>query len=330
MIKKSFELNKINLKNNNIFLFYGKNEGLKNSATEYLSKNIIKPLIYEEKEVLENSTNFLENIFTKSLFENKKFIIIKRATDKIIKIVNVLENRDIEDITILFNSEDLEKKSKLRAIFEKNKDYICIPFYPDNFQTLSKLALSFLKENNISTSSANISLIVEKCNGHRQYLMNELEKIKYYCKHGKKITTDNINKLSNLTENYNISELVDNCLAKNPKKMLKILNENNFSNEECIQITRTLLNKLKKVLVLCNNYQDNKNIDQIISEAKPPIFWKDKEITKIQILSWKQKQIKELIFKISEIELLLKKNFNNQINLVTDFLIKVSLQNSNN
>ncbi len=330
MIKKSFELNKINLKNNNIFLFYGKNEGLKNSATEYLSKNIIKPLIYEEKEVLENSTNFLENIFTKSLFENKKFIIIKRATDKIIKIVNVLENRDIEDITILFNSEDLEKKSKLRAIFEKNKDYICIPFYPDNFQTLSKLALSFLKENNISTSSANISLIVEKCNGHRQNLMNELEKIKYYCKHGKKITTDNINKLSNLTENYNISELVDNCLAKNPKKMLKILNENNFSNEECIQITRTLLNKLKKVLVLCNNYQDNKNIDQIISEAKPPIFWKDKEITKIQILSWKQKQIKELIFKISEIELLLKKNFNNQINLVTDFLIKVSLQNSNN
>lgn len=330
MIKKSFELNKINLKNNNIILFYGKNEGLKNSATEYLSKNIIKPLIYEEKEVLENSTNFLENIFTKSLFENKKFIIIKRATDKIIKIVNVLENRDIEDITILFNSEDLEKKSKLRAIFEKNKDYICIPFYPDNFQTLSKLALSFLKENNISTSSANISLIVEKCNGHRQNLMNELEKIKYYCKHGKKITTDNINKLSNLTENYNISELVDNCLAKNPKKMLKILNENNFSNEECIQITRTLLNKLKKVLVLCNNYQDNKNIDQIISEAKPPIFWKDKEITKIQILSWKQKQIKELIFKISEIELLLKKNFNNQINLVTDFLIKVSLQNSNN
>ena len=330
MIKKSFELKKINLKNNNIFLFYGKNEGLKNSATEYLSKNIIKPLIYEEKEVLENSTNFLENIFTRSLFENKKFIIIKRATDKIIKIVNELKNRDIEDITILFNSEDLEKKSKLRAIFEKNKDYICIPFYPDNFQTLSKLAFSFLKENNISTSSANISLIVEKCNGGRQNLMNELEKIKYYCKHGKKITTDNVNKLSNLAENYNISELVDNCLAKNPKKMLKILNENNFSNEECIQITRTLLNKSKKVLILCNNYQDNKNIDQIISEAKPPIFWKDKEITKIQILSWKQKQIKELIFKISEIELLLKKNFNNQINLITDFLIKVSLPTSNN
>lgn len=330
MIKKSFELKKINLRNNNIFLFYGKNEGLKNSATEYLSKNIIKPLIYEEKEVLENSTNFLENIFTRSLFENKKFIIIKRATDKIIKIVNELKNRDIEDITILFNSEDLEKKSKLRAIFEKNKDYICIPFYPDNFQTLSKLAFSFLKENNISTSSANISLIVEKCNGGRQNLMNELEKIKYYCKHGKKITTDNVNKLSNLAENYNISELVDNCLAKNPKKMLKILNENNFSNEECIQITRTLLNKSKKVLILCNNYQDNKNVDQIISEAKPPIFWKDKEITKIQILSWKQKQIKELIFKISEIELLLKKNFNNQINLITDFLIKVSLPTSNN
>ena len=330
MIKKSFELQKINLKKNNIFLFYGKNEGLKNLATEYLSKNIIEPSTYDEKEVLENSTKFLENIFTKSLFENKKFIIIKRATDKIIKIIDGLENRNIEDITILLNSENLEKKSKLRTIFEKKKEYICIPFYPDNFQTLSKLAFSFLKENNISMSSVSINLIIERCNGDRQNLMNELEKVKYFCKDGKKITTENINKLSNLAENYNISELVDNCLAKNSKKMLKILNENNFSNEECIQITRTLLNKSKKVLIFCNNYEYNKNIDQIISEAKPPIFWKDKEVTKIQIKSWKQRQIKELIFKINEIELQLKKNFNNQINLITDFLIEVSLSTSNN
>ena len=330
MIKKSFELQKINLKKNNIFLFYGKNEGLKNLATEYLSKNIIEPSTYDEKEVLENSTKFLENIFTKSLFENKKFIIIKRATDKIIKIIDGLENRNIEDITILLNSENLEKKSKLRTIFEKKKEYICIPFYPDNFQTLSKLAFSFLKENNISMSSVIINLIIERCNGDRQNLMNELEKVKYFCKDGKKITTENINKLSNLAENYNISELVDNCLAKNSKKMLKILNENNFTNEECIQITRTLLNKSKKVLIFCNNYEYNKNIDQIISEAKPPIFWKDKEVTKIQIKSWKQRQIKELIFKINEIELQLKKNFNNQINLITDFLIKVSLPTSNN
>ena len=330
MIKKSFELQKINLKKNNIFLFYGKNEGLKNLATEYLSKNIIEPSTYDEKEVLENSTKFLENIFTKSLFENKKFIIIKRATDKIIKIIDGLENRNIEDITILLNSENLEKKSKLRTIFEKKKEYICIPFYPDNFQTLSKLAFSFLKENNISMSSVIINLIIERCNGDRQNLMNELEKVKYFCKDGKKITTENINKLSNLAENYNISELVDNCLAKNSKKMLKILNENNFSNEECIQITRTLLNKSKKVLIFCNNYEYNKNIDQIISEAKPPIFWKDKEVTKIQIKSWKQRQIKELIFKINEIELQLKKNFNNQINLITNFLIEVSLSTSNN
>ena len=179
-------------------------------------------------------------------------------------------------------------------------------------------------------SSVSINLIIERCNGDRQNLMNELEKVKYFCKDGKKITTENINKLSNLAENYNISELVDNCLAKNSKKMLKILNENNFTNEECIQITRTLLNKSKKVLIFCNNYEYNKNIDQIISEAKPPIFWKDKEVTKIQIKSWKQRQIKELIFKINEIELQLKKNFNNQINLITNFLIEVSLSTSNN
>ena len=103
--------------------------------------------------------------------------------------------------------------------------------------------------------------------------------------------------------------------------MTHILNENNFSNEDCILITRTFLNKSKKILILSNEYEINKNIELTISSSKPPVFWKDKEITKQQLYIWTTKDIKNLIYKISELELLLKKNINNSINLVNDFIL---------
>ena len=218
----------------------------------------------------------------------------------------------------------------LRAFFETSKKNVCTAFYADNSQILSKLTYNFLKEKNISISPANINLIVNKCNGDRETLLNEVKKIEYFSKNGKKITAENIAKLTNLIENHGISELIDNCLAKNKKKIVNILNENNFNNEDCILITRTFLNKAKKILKLSSEFQNNKNIDLTISSAKPPIFWKDKEITKQQIYKWTPENIKKLIYKLSEIELLIKKNINNSINLITDFILNQASSNTNN
>ena len=330
MIIKSFEINKINFDQNKLVLFYGKNEGFKNEATNNLIKDKDEITKYEEKEVLENINDFIESILSKSLFESEKIIIIKRATDKILKIIDEIDSKNIEDIKIILNADNLEKKSKLRSLFEKNKKYICVPFYPDTEQTLSKLTFNFLKKKNISISQSNINLIVNKCNGDRETLLNELNKIEYFSKNGKKITAENIAKLTNLIENHGISELIDNCLAKNKKKIVNILNENNFNNEDCILITRTFLNKAKKILKLSSEFQNNKNIDLTISSAKPPIFWKDKEITKQQIYKWTPENIKQLIYKLSEIELLIKKNINNSINLITDFILNQASSNTNN
>ena len=329
MIIKSFEINKINFDHNKLVLLYGKNEGFKNEATNNLIKNIDEVTKYEEKEVLENINDFIESILSKSLFESEKIIIIKRVTDKILKIIDEIDSKNIEDIKIILNADNLEKKSKLRSLFEKDKKYICVPFYPDTDQTLSKLTFNFLKKKNISISQSNINLIVSKCNGDREILLNELNKIEFFSKNGKKITAENIAKLTNLIENHGISELIDNCLAKNKKKIVNILNENNFNNDDCILITRTFLNKAKKILKLSSEFQNNKNIDLTISSAKPPIFWKDKEITKQQIYKWTPENIKQLIYKLSEIELLIKKNINNSINLITDFILYQASSSTN-
>ncbi len=324
MILKFFETQKIDKNINHLLLFYGKNEGLKNETIKILIKDKNNISNYEEKEILDNEDNFIENILSKSLFEKEKIIIIKRATDKILKIIEILNSKNLDDITIIVNSDNLEKKSKLRSFFEKNKKCVCIPFYPDSDQTLSKLSYNFLREKKISISSANINLIVSKSGGDREALINELEKIEYFNKNGKTITTEVLSKLINLNENHSISELVDNCLVKNKKKIISILNENIFTSEDCIMIIRSFIIKAKKMLVLSTAFEANKNIDLTISSAKPPIFWKDKEITKQQIYKWKAKNIKKLIFKLNEIELLIKKNINNSVNLVTDFVLDQS------
>jgi DNA polymerase-3 subunit delta len=324
MILKSYEINKINQKINHLILFYGKNEGLKKEALDILIKDKTNVLNYEEKEILDNENNFVENIQSKSLFEPEKFIIIKRVTDKILKIIEILQLKNLDDTTIILNSDNLEKKSKLRSFFEKDKKLVCVPFYPDNDQTLSKLVYNFLRDKKISISPSNINLIINKCSGDREKLFNELQKIEHFSRNGKRIDSENISKLINLSENHSISELVDNCLAKNKKKIINILNENNFSNEDCIMIARSFLIKAKNLLILSKTFETNKNIDLTISSAKPPIFWKEKEITKQQIYKWKPKNIKKLIYTLGETELQIKKNINNSINLIIDFILNQS------
>jgi len=330
MILKSFELNKINFQRNKIILLYGKNEGHKNEVISLITKKNKNILNYEEKEILDNTTQFLESLFNQSLFDNEKHIIIKRGTDKILKILEEINEKNIDQITILINSDMLEKKSKLRIFFEKSKENICIPFYPDNNQTLSKITSEYLNSKKIQMSQININLIVSKCNGDREKLFNELNKIENYSLNGKKIDSDNISKLINLLEDHSVSELIDNCLAKNKKKTITILNENNFVTEDCILITRTFLIKLKKILILSSEFKNNNNIDLTISNARPPIFWKDKELVKQQIFNWEPEKITKLIYKINKIELLVKKNMQNSVNLIKDFILEQLNSKTNN
>ena len=323
MIIKSFELDKINVKSSNFYLFYGENEGYKNEAIEKIfniniSKNIYR---YEEKEILDNFESFFESIQSKSFFEKEKLIIISRVSDKIKNIIEEIIEKNIEDIKIVLNSGILEKKSKLRSLFEKNKNIICVPFYADSNQTLSKIINNFFREKKIIVSQEKINLLIDRCRGNRENLRNELDKIDNFVKNKKNINIDQIMKLTNLAENYNVSELIDSYLAANFKKTINILNENNFSIEDCMLITRTLLAKSKRLYKLLLEINNNKSIEEAISSFKPPIFWKDKEIVKQQIKNWSLNRAENLIYKTNELELLIKKNSYNSINILSDFII---------
>ena len=332
MIIKSYDLIKLDLNKNNQILFYGQNNGAKQEEISNLIKikKNIKPHHYEEKEIIGNYENFYNEITSQSLFEEEKIFIIKRATDKLEKILREISEKNLSNILLIVNAENLEKKSKLRNLFEKNNKLVCVPFYPDNNSQLARIAINYFNKINYSMSQSNINLIISKTNGDRGVLRKELEKIEFFIKNNKKITTEQILKLVNIVENYSISELIDNCLAKNEKKIINILNENNFNNEDSIIIIRTFLNKSKKILKLRSEYEKNKNMDLTITSARPPIFWKDKEIVKQQIFNWNIKNIKNLIYKLNNIELLIKKNIHNSLFLTTNFLLEQSSVKINN
>ena len=331
MIIKSFELSKIKLNNNKFYLFYGDNEGLKEETIKNLfEKNYLNKIHrYEEKEILDNTSNFFNSILTKSFFDNEKLIIINRATDKIKEIIEELIEKNPKDIQIILNSKNLEKKSVLRKIFEKEKKIICAPFYEDNNQTLNSIINLFFRNKKIPMSQQLINVLIERSRGDRKNLNNELKKIENYSLNKKNLNLQEIIKLTNLADNYSASELVDNSLAKNTRKTVSILNENNYSDDDNIIIIKTLLAKLKRLIKIYELVDEKNNIEQAISACKPTIFWKDKPLVTQQIKSWKKDHLKNLIYKTNEIELLIKKNSSVAKNILSDFIINNSKKINN-
>jgi DNA polymerase-3 subunit delta len=331
MILKSFELNKIKLNNHNFYLFYGDNEGFKEETIKNLfeKKYSNKIYKYEEKEILDNMANFFNGVLTKSFFDNEKLIIIDRATDKIKIIIEELLEKNLQDIQFVLNSKNLEKKSTLRKFFEKEKSIVCIAFYEDNNQTLNSIISQFFRNKRIPISQQLINILIERSRGDRKNLKNELAKIESFSINKKNIDLQQIIKLTNLAENYSASELIDHSLAKNTRKTITILNENNYSDEDNILIIRTLLAKLKRLVKIYELIDEKNNIDQAISFFKPPIFWKDKPLVTQQIRSWRKIELKELIYESNEIELLIKKNSSAGKNILSDFIINNSKKTNN-
>ena len=326
MIIKSFEINKKkNFDNQNYFLVYGENEGLKSEIVQILKENFLGNIeTVDESQILNNTDLFHEKLLNKSLFEKEKTIIINRCTEKIYDFIEVITQKYIPDIKIILNANILEKKSKLRNLFEKSKKLVVIPTYKDNSLTLAEIIKKFFYNYKISISQETINLLVNRCNGDRGYLKLELEKILIYIQNKRNISLEEIYKLTNLSENFSINELVDNSLSKNIQKTSEIINESNYKPEDGIMILRTFLQKAKRLLSLYEKQAKNESIDSLINNHKPPIFWKDKPIVKKQLENWSKSKVRDLIININKTELFFKKNNSSGLMTIFNFIYETS------
>ncbi len=323
MIFKPYQILNLKDKKFNFFLLYGQNDGQKNDIIDQIikydfTKNIYR---YEENDILSNFENFLSELLNRSFFEDKKIIIISRVSEKIYHLVDSVRNRNVDDIKIIINSKPLDKKSKLRSNFEKESDLVCIPFYSEDNSSLANIANNFFKEKKIAISREMLNLLVERCRGDRINLKNELLKIESFALNKKKISIEDILKLTNLSENYSFSELADACLSKNKKKTFLIINENNFSSDDCVVIIRFILNKAKRIYDI-KMMEKEKNVDECLANYKPPIFWKDKETVRQQTKHWSLESVKKLIMLLNDLELSVKKHNLISVNILNNFILE--------
>jgi DNA polymerase-3 subunit delta len=328
-------LNSFNLDNNNLsiqfILFYGNNNGQKNEVIDKLfqKNNSLEKIKYDERDILSELESFYGTIFNHSFFEKEKFIIINNVSDKILPIIMELCARQLGGLKIILNAGILDKKSKLRVFFEKDKTFVCVPFYPDNETSLSKIAYQYIKNNNFSLSGEIVNHLVKKSNGDRSHLIKELDKIKIFSKN-KKITNDQIIKLVNLSQEHEVAELVNNYLTQNKIKLKTMLNDNIIIQEDCIIIIRTLISKIKRLIKLIEAYNKNTNLENSVNSFKPPIFWKEKEIIKKQMLTWPKDHIKKLLYEVNNLELLIKSESNISGYLLVNFLLEKKFSKTNN
>ena len=325
MIVKSFEISKKKFDKQNFFLIYGENEGLKKEIIQNLKKNFSWNVEnYDETQIILNKELFYEKIFNQSLFEKEKIVVVNRCSEKIYEVIENILEKKILDTKIIFNANILEKKSKLRNLFEKDEKLIIIPTYKDTSISLLEIARKFFYNYKISISQEAINLLVSRCNGDRGYLRTEIDKILIYM-HGKNnINLEEIYKLTNLSENFSINELVDTSLSKNFQKTSEIINESNYKLEDGIIILRTYLQRAKRLLNIYEKQDNNTNWDNLINDHKPPIFWKDKPIIKKQLENWSKSKVINLINSINKTEIYLKKNSSSSLLLVFNLIYEAS------
>ena len=315
MIIKSYEIkkNKSNILKSNLFLLYGENLGLKKDIKNFISNelkqknNDLEILSLYESEVINNRDTFFNSVYSGSLFSKKKIITINETTDKIIDIIKYVHEKISEDIYLIFISNILDKKSKIRTLFEKEKDLTCIPCYLDNEKDLTTIAQLELKKNNITLSRESINLLIEKSNADRNNLRNEIEKIIAYSHNKEKIEVDEIKTLINFSGDYKSDIFVNECLCGNITQYKKIISEFYINTINQILLLRILSNKIHRLLNIKKETDKSYNLDAQLNACKPPIFWKEKPIVKKQLALWKLKDLKEIIADINKTEILCKK-----------------------
>ena len=316
MIIKSYEVKrkKLNLIDNNFFLLYGENLGLKKDIRSYITSEIkqkdenVEIINLYENEIINNEENFYNLAYTGSLFGSKKIITIYGATDKLQKRINDIYDKYPDNIFFIIFSEILDTKSKLRNFFEKNEKSICIPCYLDNEKDLEFIAQLELKKSNIKLSREAINLLIGKSNLDRNNLRNEIEKIKSYSLNKNNIEIEEIRNLINFSGDYKSDLLVNECLCGNVSQYKKIISELYISTINQILLLRILSSKIHRLLKIKEQDNSSKDLDNLINNSKPKIFWKEKPLIKKQLSIWSLNDLKKIINDINNTEILCKKN----------------------
>jgi len=311
MILKSYivEQNIEILKTYQATLIYGQNNGIKDDIKQKL-KNKNKSyeiIVFFEEEILKNKNLLYDNIINESLFNDKKIFFIHEVSDKILNQISECLEKENKEIKIYIFSDNLEKKSKLRNLFERSKNLAALPCYEDNERTLIAYVNKELNGYK-GLSGEIINLIISNSNMNRSVIKNELIKIKNFFLE-KKINKKETLEILNIKNNTSFDEIRDNALSGEKKKINQSLSEINILKEDIFLYLNSLNYRIMKLQEIIKISEGDKNkYEENLNSLRPPIFWKDKPVVVKQLKKWDLESLTILASKISETEILIKKN----------------------
>jgi len=309
MILKSYILEQSfqSIDNYKLFLFYGENQGLKKEFKEKLKiKNKGQEILnLFQDEIIKNKNILVNEVKNKSLFNEKKIIFINQVNDKILDIVDEIIE-DIQDERIFLFSDILDKKSKLRSYFEKSKLCGIAACYQDNEITIRKIIMKKLNGYQGLTGQI-INFIIQNTGLDRNKVNNEIDKI-ISCFKDKKIDSNKIDLLLNIRTSDDFNLLKDEALNGNKIKTNRLLADTVFEVENNIYYLNSINQRINKLNEIENMKQENSNIESLISDLKPPVFWKDKSMLIEQSRKWNKNKIQAALKKTYNTEIKIKSN----------------------
>jgi len=338
MLLKSQELNlkKKDFFKGKIILLYGENQDLIRDLNEQIiikfnDEQKIQKNIFEE-DVIKNPENTINYYLNGSLFdENKNILVIKNCSDKIIDTLNKIKN-NIDENTIIINSEILLKNSKLRQFGEYDKLAVCIPCYQESKIDITKFLTLQLQINKIQLPEKQIEIIINSSSLKRSKIKEVMEKLNLY-KNSEKISDQVIDEICTDSDLKKNDEIIDILLSKNEKNINEFISNMSNYEKNFIEIIIILRSFIIKILDIQKNNK-NHSIDERIEKYKPPIFWKDKDRIKNILKIWSTTNLEKFLSNLNIIETEFKRNDLNQDTqfyyFLTQNLSKIAFKNTNN
>ena len=304
MIFKSYYVEEnIGILKNNYSLFYGENTGLIDDfKNKILNKNKNGLIRFTQEEILNDTHKLIEEINNISLFDEEKIFFIDGVNDKMMKVSDILLNS--KDNKFFLFAGILEKKSLIRKLFEQEQNLNIIPCYKDNDLAIRKIITKDLQGYRGMNTNI-INTLINNTNNDRTKLKNEIEKIKT-CFLDKEIKTNILFNLLNYEEIENFNAIKDSAIKGDNLKTNSLLSNWIFEREKSSLYLSTINQRLEKIKEILTNQYDN--LEKIIDQLKPPIFWKDKPTIIKQVKLWNAKKINEALKKTYDIEIKLKTN----------------------
>jgi DNA polymerase-3 subunit delta len=310
-------------------LLYGENEGIKNDIKSKL-KDFNKGseiIIFFENEILKDNNILYKNVINESLFNETKIIFIHSASDKIFNEISESLVKVNNNVKIYIFSDSLDKKSKLRVLFEKEKDLAVFACYVDNERTL----INYINKELIGYKGVTgelLNIIIGNSGSNRKIIQNEIVKIKNFFLE-KKINKNDLIEILNIKSDTRFEEIRDNALIGKKDKINKLLSETDLQNEDSLFYLNNINYRILNLIEIQKNSKILNDYENALENFKPQIFWKDKPMYVLQLKKWSLEKLNRIAQKICQTEILMKKNsdINNEI-VIKELVISLSREAS--